>query len=228
LTAQALFAFLLQMNLWDMAQQSGPVGMLVLALLLCFSIFSWTVIFAKWRALGGGRRSNARFLRAFRKANGLEAVVVASEQYRPSPLVSVFDFGYEEIARQVKARGKVTNRTSLERSLQLGISEELAKLERNMNWLATTASVSPFIGLLGTVMGIIREFQDLGQAGGLSLRTVGPGIGEALIATAMGLFAAIPAAIFYNMFGNAIREIGARMDDFALEFLNMADRGFGE
>ena len=228
MTAQALFAFLLQMNLWDMAQQSGPVGMLVLALLLCFSIFSWTVIFAKWRARGGGRRSNARFLRAFRKANGLEAVVVASEQYRPSPLVSVFDFGYEEIARQVKARGKVTNRTSLERSLQLGISEELAKLERNMNWLATTASVSPFIGLLGTVMGIIREFQDLGQAGGLSLRTVGPGIGEALIATAMGLFAAIPAAIFYNMFGNAIREIGARMDDFALEFLNMADRGFGE
>lgn len=77
-------------------------------------------------------------------------------------------------------------------------------------------------------MGIIREFQDLGQAGGLSLRTVGPGIGEALIATAMGLFAAIPAAIFYNLFGNAIREIGARMDDFALEFLNMADRGFGE
>jgi len=221
-------AFLLQVNLWDMVQQSGPVGMLVLALLLCFSIYSWTVIFGKWRSLSGGRRVNARFLRAFRKANALEAVMVASEQYRPSPLVSVFDFGYEEIARQVKARGKVTNRTSLERSLQLGISEELAKLERNMNWLATTASVSPFIGLLGTVMGIIREFQDLGQAGGLSLRTVGPGIGEALIATAMGLFAAIPAAIFYNLFGNAIREIGARMDDFALEFLNMADRGFGE
>ncbi|HUP04462.1 MAG TPA: MotA/TolQ/ExbB proton channel family protein [Bryobacteraceae bacterium] len=228
MTLQASIAFLLQVNLWDMVQQSGPVGMLVLALLLCFSIYSWTVIFAKWRALGGGRSANARFLRAFRKANGLEAVMVASEQYRPSPLVSVFDFGYEEIARQVKARGKVTNRTSLERSLQLGISEELAKLERNMNWLATVASVSPFIGLLGTVMGIIREFQDLGQVGGQSLKTVGPGIGEALIATAMGLFAAIPAAIFYNLFSNAIREIGARMDDFALEFLNMADRGFGE
>jgi biopolymer transport protein TolQ len=142
--------------------------------------------------------------------------------------VSVFDFGYEEIERQVKARGKVTNRTSLERTLQLGISEELAKLERNMNWLATTASVSPFIGLLGTVMGIIREFQDLSQQGSTSLRTVGPGIGEALIATAVGLFAAIPAAIFYNLFGNSIREIGARMDDFALEFLNLTDRSFGE
>jgi len=211
-----------------MAQQSGPVGMLVLGVLLCFSIYSWTVIFAKWRAFRGGRRANARFLRAFRKANGLEAVMVASEQFRPSPLVTVFDFGYEEIERQVKARGKVTNRTSLERTLQLGVSEELAKLERNMNWLATTASVSPFIGLLGTVMGIIREFQELSQTGSTSLRTVGPGIGEALIATAVGLFAAIPAAIFYNLFGNTIREIGARMDDFALEFLNLTERSFGD
>ena len=221
-------ALFLQVNLWDMAQQSGPVGMLVLLVLLCFSIYSWTVIFAKWRTFRGGRRANARFLRAFRKANGLEAVMVASEQYRPSPLVTVFDFGYEEIERQVKTRGKVTNRTSLERSLQLGISEELAKLERNMNWLATTASVSPFIGLLGTVMGIIREFQELSQTGSTSLRTVGPGIGEALIATAVGLFAAIPAAIFYNLFGNTIREVGARMDDFALEFLNLTERSFGD
>jgi biopolymer transport protein TolQ len=211
-----------------MAQQSGPVGMLVLLVLLCFSIFSWTVIFAKWRTFRGARRANDRFLRAFRKANGLEAVMAASERYRPSPLVTVFDFGYEEIERQVKARRKVTNRTSIERSLQLGISEELAKLERNMNWLATTASVSPFIGLLGTVMGIIREFQELSQTGSTSLRTVGPGIGEALIATAVGLFAAIPAAIFYNLFGNTIREIGARMDDFALEFLNLTERSFGE
>jgi len=228
LSFQVPLALFLQVNLWDMAQQSGPVGMLVLGVLLCFSIYSWTVIFAKWRAFRGGRRANARFLRAFRKANGLEAVMVASEQFRPSPLVTVFDFGYEEIERQVKARGKVTNRTSLERTLQLGVSEELAKLERNMNWLATTASVSPFIGLLGTVMGIIREFQELSQTGSTSLRTVGPGIGEALIATAVGLFAAIPAAIFYNLFGNTIREIGARMDDFALEFLNLTERSFGD
>ena len=84
--------------------------------------------------------------------------MVASEQFRPSPLVAVFDFGYEEVERQVKARGSVTNRAALERSLQLGVSEELAKLERNMNWLATTASVTPFIGLFGTVLGIIRAF----------------------------------------------------------------------
>jgi biopolymer transport protein TolQ len=179
-------------------------------------------------ALGGARRTNWRFLRAFRKATALEAVVAASEQFRPSPLVSVFDFGYEEVERQVKARGRLTNRTALERALQLGVSEEVAKLERNMHWLAITASVSPFVGLLGTVLGIIRTFNALGHQGSTSLAAVGPGISEALIATALGLFAAIPAALFYNLFGNRIREMGARLDDFALEFLNLAERTFSE
>src|SRR4029078_3650858 len=160
-----------------------------------------------------------RFLRAFRKANGLEAVMVASEQFRPAPLVSVVDFGYEEVARQGKARGTINNKIAVERTLQLGVSEELAKLERNMNWLATTASVTPFSGLMGTVMGIIRAFNDLGAMGSTSLKAVGPGISNALIATAIGLFAAIPAAIFYNYYGHLIREMGARMDDFSLEFL---------
>src|SRR5579872_2589555 len=140
-----------------MLQRTGPLQLAVLGVLVCFSIFSLTVIFAKWSALRGARALNARFLRAFRKANGLEAVMVASEQYRPSPLVGVFDFGYEEVARQVKKKGALTNRTAIERALQLGTSEELAKLERNMQWLATTASVSPFIGLFGTVLGIIRS-----------------------------------------------------------------------
>jgi biopolymer transport protein TolQ len=228
LTLPAPPALLLQLNLWEMVSHNGPLGMGVLALLLCFSVFSWTVIFSKWYTFRGARKANTRFLRAFRKANGLEAVMVASEQYRPSPLVAVFDFGYEEIERQVKGKGSITNRPAVERSLQLGGSEELAKLERNMSWLATTASVTPFIGLFGTVLGIIRAFQDLGQQGSTSLRTVAPGISEALIATAVGLAAAIPAAIFYNMFGHTIREIGARMDDFAMEFLNLAERSFGE
>jgi biopolymer transport protein TolQ len=211
-----------------MVQSSGPAETAVLAFLFCFSIYSWTVIFSKWQALRGARKANLRFLRAFRKASGMEAVMVASEQYRPSPLVAVFDFGYEEVERQVKTRGGIRNRTALERSLQLGVSEELAKLERNMNWLATTATVTPFIGLLGTVLGIIRAFLALSTQGSTSLRTVGPGIAQALVATAVGLFAAIPAAIAYNYFGHTIREIGARMDDFALEFLNLAERSFGE
>ena len=220
-------AFLLQTDLWEMVQHNGPAGMAVLGILICFSVYSWTIIFSKLGSLRSAGKANSRFLRAFRKASGMEAVMVASEQFRPSPLVAVFDFGYEELERQVKARGSVTNRTALERTLQLGVSEELAKLERNMNWLATTASVTPFIGLMGTVMGIIRAFQDLGQMGSTSLKAVAPGISEALIATAVGLFAAIPAAIFYNYFGHLIRELGARMDDFSLEFLNLAERSFG-
>jgi biopolymer transport protein TolQ len=211
-----------------MVQRTGPLQLAVLAVLVGFSIFSLSVIFSKWSRFRGARSANRRFLRAFRKANGLEAVMVASEQFRPSPLVGVFDFGYEEVERQVKSKGKLINRTAVERALQLGVSEELAKLERNMQWLATTASVSPFIGLFGTVLGIIRAFLDLTEQGSTSLRSVGPGIADALVATAVGLLAAIPAAIFYNIFGHTIREIGARLDDFSLEFLNMAERSFGE
>ena len=226
MTFQAPFAFLLQMNLLEMVQRTDALERVVVGVLICCSVYSWTVVFSKWSALRGARASNARFLRAFRKAAGIEAVVVASEQFRPSPLVGVFDFGYEEVERQVKARGSLHNRVAIERALQLGISEELTKLERNMQWLATTASVTPFIGLFGTVWGIIRAFSDLGQQGSTSLRAVGPGISGALIATAFGLFAAIPAAIFYNQFGHAIRQVGARMDDFSLEFLNLAERTF--
>ena len=219
---------LLQTTLWDMASKATPLTFAVLLILLLFSIFSWTIIFAKWSTFRRARIADARFLRAFRKASVLDAVMVASEQFRPSPLVAVFDFGYEEVARQVKSRGTVKNKVALERTLQLGTSEELTKLERSMSWLATTASVSPFIGLFGTVLGIIRAFDQLGQQGSSSLRAVGPGISEALIATAMGLLAAIPAAIAFNVFGHRIKEMGSRMDDFALEFLNMTERTYGE
>lgn len=228
LTFAAPFAFLLQVNLLELFQRTDGLEISVVGILTCFSLFSWSVALSKWNALRGARETNTRFLRAFRKAANLQAVVVASEQFRPCPLVGVFDFGYEEIERQVKTRGAITNRTAVERSLQLGISEELNKLERNMSWLATTGSVTPFIGLFGTVWGIIRAFQDLGQQGSTSLRTVAPGISGALIATAFGLFAAIPAVIFYNQFGHSIRQIGARMDDFSLEFLNLAERSLGD
>jgi biopolymer transport protein TolQ len=208
--------------------QGSPLTLVVMGVLICFSIYSWTIIFSKWSTLRGARKTNDRFLRAFRKSTGLEAVMVASERYRPSPLVTVFDFGYEEVERQVRGKNKITNRNAVERSLQIGVSEEMSRLERNMNWLATTATASPFIGLLGTVLGIIQAFIDLSQQQSTSLKTVGPGIAIALIATAVGLLAAIPAAIFYNVLGAKIRDIGTRMDDFALEFLNMVERGFGE
>jgi biopolymer transport protein TolQ len=220
--------FVQQTDIWDLVSHGTALTYTVLGVLLIASLYSWTVIFSKLASFGSARKSDRRFLRAFRKAPGLEAVMVASEQYRPSPLVAVFDRGYEEVTRQVKSRGSIANREAISRSLQLGVSEQLSGLEHNLDKLATTASVSPFIGLLGTVIGIIRAFQNLGSAGSPSLSSVGPGIADALIATAVGLFAAIPAAIFYNHFGHVLKEMGERMDDFSLEFLNMIERSFGD
>jgi biopolymer transport protein TolQ len=219
--------FLFQTNILDLVSHGNAVSYAVLGFLLITSVYSWTLIFAKLSTFGSAQKSDQRFLRAFRKAPGLEAVMVASEQFRPSPAVAVFDAGYEEVSRQVKSKGSIANREAVSRSLQIGVSEQISRLERGLNWLATIASVSPFIGLLGTVLGIIRAFQNL-SGGSTSLTAVGPGIADALIATAVGLFAAIPAAIFYNHFGHTLKEMGARMDDFSLEFLNLIERSFGD
>jgi len=224
LISHPVLALLLQMDMWEMVSRSKPIPMAVMLFLLAFSLLSWAIIFGKWNSFRQARHANLQFIRAFRKSPTLDAVAVSAEQFRASPLVAVFDFGYEEVERQMKSYHKLRNPLAIERALQLGTSEELAKLERNLNWLATVASVSPFVGLLGTVMGIIDSFQALGLAGSASLRAVAPGISEALIATALGLGAAIPAAIFYNYFGHVIREMGARMEDFSMEFLNVAER----
>jgi biopolymer transport protein TolQ len=226
MTPNSACAFWIQVSLLDLVKGASPVTMAILLVLLGFSLFSCAIIFSKWNTFRHARTANFQFLRAFREANGLEAVLRAGEQSRTAPLYTVFGFGYDEVERQVKARGTLSNKPAIERSLQLGISEELTRLEHNMNWLATTASVSPFIGLFGTVLGIIDSFHALGQAGSTSLRAVAPGISEALVATAKGLAAAIPAAIFYNHFGHVIRLIGAKMEDFSLEFMNLAERNF--
>jgi biopolymer transport protein TolQ len=220
--------FVLQTDIWDLVSHGTVLTYAVEGILLVASIYSWTVIFSKLATFGTARKSDVRFLRAFRKAAGLEAVMVASEQFRPAPLVAVFDYGYQEVSRQVKSRGGIASRDAISRSLQIGTSEQLSRFEQNLSRLATIASISPFIGLLGTVIGIIRAFQNLGSAGSTSLRAVGPGIADALIATAVGLFAAIPAAIFYNQFGQALKQMGTRMDDFSLEFLNLIERSFGD
>ena len=215
------------LTLWDIIQNLRPVPLAIVVILVLFSLISWTIVFSKSSVFRRARQSNRNFLRAFRKAANLQAVAVASEQFGLAPLVAVFDFGYGEIERQIKQRGALVNKLAVERSLQLGISEEVTKLEMNMSWLATVASVSPFIGLFGTVWGIIDAFEGLGNAGSASLRAVAPGISEALVTTAVGLAAAIPAAIFYNVFGTRIKELGTRMEDFAIEFQNFAERDFG-
>ncbi len=223
-----LRGLLLQIDVWQLVKGSGTVSLTVMAILLMFSLNSITIIFAKFAALRRARNGNARFLRAFRKATRLDAVAAATEQFRSAPLATVFDFGYSEVARQLQTRGKITNIGALERTLQLGMSEEMTRLERSMNWLATTATVTPFIGLFGTVLGIVDAFLQLGLSNATSMRAVGPGIATALITTAFGLLAAIPAAIFYNVFGHGIKEIGARMEDFSLEFLNLTERNTEE
>lgn len=218
--------FLLQVNFWDLVSTKEPIPVAVMGFLLLFSLVSWTVIFSKWSFFRRARSANRKFLRAFRKTDKLDGIAAAGRQYEAAPLAAVFDFGYSEVSRQVSLKGRITNFLALERCLQLGVSEEVAKLERSMNWLATTASVSPFIGLFGTVWGIINAFQALGLSGSTSMRVVAPGIASALVATALGLAAAIPAAIFYNHFGHMIKEMGARMEDFSLEFLNLTERTF--
>jgi biopolymer transport protein TolQ len=223
----ALLPGLLDLSLWDVFKDLKPVPLAVIAILVLFSLLSWTVVFAKMGGFRKADRDNRSFLRAFRKSSNLQAVALASEQFASAPLVAVFDFGYGEVERQIKQRGGLVNRPAIERSLQLGISEEITKFERNMSWLATVASVSPFIGLFGTVWGIMDAFLGLGNANSASLRAVAPGIAEALVTTALGLVAAIPAAIFYNMFGSNVREMGTRMEDFAIEFQNLAERDFG-
>jgi biopolymer transport protein TolQ len=225
--ALQFYPVLLEISLWDILKNLKPVPLAVIALLVLFSLLSWTIVFSKWGLFSKARRDNRSFLRAFRKSSNLQAVALASEQFASAPMVAVFDFGYGEVERQIKQRGALVNKLSIERSLQLGISEEITKLERNMNWLATVASVSPFIGLFGTVWGIMDAFVGLGNAGSASLRAVAPGIAESLVTTALGLVAAIPAAIFYNVFGTSVRELGTRMEDFAIEFQNLAERDFG-
>ncbi len=160
-------------------------------------------------------------MRMFRKSERLNDVAAVVEQFRPSPLVAVFEGAYNELRKQASYPLRIT---ALQRATQIAASEELTRLESRLPWLATTGAVTPFIGLFGTVWGIIDAFHGLGTAGSATLRAVAPGISEALITTAAGLFAAIPAVIAYNMFTQHIREFGARMDDFSLELINEVER----
>ncbi len=207
----------------DMISNTGAVAKLVLLALVAFSLISWAIILTKWSLLRRARMQSGRFMRAFRKAQRLQDIAAVADQFRPSPLVGVFEGGFEEYKRQVVASGMLRNLTAIQRGMQIGVSEEISRLERNMAWLAITAAVTPFVGLFGTVWGIIDAFHGLGTAGAATLRAVAPGISEALITTAAGLAAAIPAVIAYNLIGASIRELAARGDDFSLEVLNAVE-----
>jgi biopolymer transport protein TolQ len=217
-----LVGFVIGGEIFQLVRQTGAVAQGVLLVLLIFSILSWAIILSKWSSLGRARAQSARFLRAFRRAQRLQDIAAVAEQFKPSPLVPVFENAYDEFKRQGDS-----NIAAVQRAAQIASSEELTRLERRLPWLATTGAVAPFVGLFGTVWGIIDAFYGLGDAGAATLRAVAPGISEALITTAAGLAAAIPAVIAYNMFTHRMREFAARMDDFSLEMLNLIERTTG-
>jgi biopolymer transport protein TolQ len=204
----------------EMISNIGPVAMAVLVLLLAGSLYSWTVILNKISIFGKATKESRLFVRAFRKASRLQEVAAMTGEFKLSPLAQVFEDVYETYKRQTGGSGPPRNLAPLERTAQTAASEAISNLERRMTWLATIAATSPFIGLFGTVVGIIDAFHGLGTAGAATLRAVAPGISEALVTTAAGLFVAVPAVIAYNQFTARIKVFAAAVDDFCRELLN--------
>ncbi len=198
----------------------GPIAIAVLVLLLIASLYSWTVIIAKISTFRRATRESRRFVRAFRKATRLQEIAALTSECSASPLAQVFEDVYETYKRQTGGSGPPRNLTPLERTAQASSNEAVTRLERRMTWLATIAATSPFVGLFGTVMGVVDAFLGLGTAGVATLRAVGPGIAEALVTTAAGLFVAVPAVVAYNQFTARIRVFGSAIDDFCRELLN--------
>lgn len=216
-----LLAAAIGSEITSLIETSGFVAKAVLLVLLVFSVLSWAIIFSKWGLFRRARVQSNRFMRAFRKSERMQDVAAVADQFKPSPLVGVFDAAYDELRKQAPYAIRMP---ALQRATQIASSAELTALEGRLPWLAITGAVTPFIGLFGTVWGIIDAFHGLGTAGAATLRAVAPGISEALITTAAGLFAAIPAVIAYNIFVANIREFGSRMDDFSLELMNEVER----
>ena len=219
----------------ELLERSSLLSQAVLVILALFSIASWAVILLKLRQFRRVAVQTARFSDVFRRSNKFSEVQTACKSLAHSPLAGVFQAGYVELNAQLRQGGQAGGQTgrpvlrsfdALDRALLRASSMEVAKLERRVGFLATTASLTPFIGLFGTVWGIMNAFAGIGAAGTTSLTVVAPGIAEALIATAAGLFAAIPAVYFYNYLTQRLKEIASTMDDFAMEFLNITERNF--
>jgi biopolymer transport protein TolQ len=214
-------------SLIDLMLKASPIAQVVLALLLFFSIVSWTIIFTKWLSLRRAEHSTRDFLARFTRSSKLSDVYVDSENNSHSPAAKLFLAGYREITNQIgDQHGRVRSIESIQRVLQSAVIEEVDRLEKGLSWLATTANASPFIGLFGTVVGIVIAFEGLTTATASTIQSVAPGIAEALIATAAGIAAAVPAAIFYNYFLNRIKSLTAVMDRFSLELLNLIERNY--
>jgi biopolymer transport protein TolQ len=229
-------------SLVEIIAESSPIQKGVLIVLALFSIVAWGITFYKLWAFGRAARQSASFLEVFRRSNKFSEVQAVCQSLRESPLVGLFQAGYAELTAQLRqatpngepaanprpgaARPTLKSLTAVDRALMRASGIEVNKLEKRIPFLASTASITPFIGLFGTVVGILLSFETIGQMGSASLAVVGPGIAEALVATAAGLAVAIPAAYFYNHLSNRVKLFASEMDDFAMEFLNIAERNF--
>jgi len=221
--------------------RSTPVAWGVLATLAVFSITSWGIFLYKWWTFRRSQRQSSSFIDIFRRSNKFSEVQAVCRSLGESPLVGLFQSGYAELTAQLRqqmpagdanhpstvaVRPTLKSLASIDRALMRASVVEVTKLEHRLPFLATTASVTPFVGLLGTVWGILMAFEAIAQVGSTDLGTVASPIAEALVTTAAGLVAAIPAVLFYNSLTQRVKEFAAEMDDFAMEFLNIAERNF--
>jgi biopolymer transport protein TolQ len=221
---------------------SSPVSGFVLVLLVVFSIVSWGIILYKLWSFNRIKAQSSRFIEIFRRSAKFSEVQAVCQSLNDSPLVGIFLAGYAELNLQLRQSNPVASSAtspaapatrpvlkslvSVDRALMRASNVETNKLEKHITFLATTAAVTPFIGLFGTVLGIVAAFQEIGAQGSTSLDVVAPGIADALIATAAGLAAAIPAVYFYNLLTQRVKALASEMDDFSLEFLNIVERNF--
>ncbi len=230
------------MNALSLILQAGVVARGVLAVLLFFSLVSWTLIFLKFRVLGRADRQDERFLKLFREGRQLSGIYEDARRLPQSPLAALFREGYRELSYMLKGNPGAGGQpgaepaakpmelppdellTRISRTLRHASLREVSGLERSLIFLATTGNITPFIGLFGTVWGIMDAFHSIGMTGSANLGAVAPGIAEALITTAAGLAVAIPGVIAYNYFLNRIKSAATRMDLFGLEFLGTAER----
>ncbi len=225
-------------DLIALVSRSSPIAKLVLLVLILFSIASWGIILFKLWALNRAERQSSAFLDVFRRSSKFSEVHAVCKNLSESPLVGIFQAGYAELNTQLRQtpgaaspptsapRPTLRSLQALDRALLRAAAVEVNKLENRVTFLATTASITPYIGLFGTVWGIMAAFQGIGQTGSTNLGVVAPGIADALIATAAGLFAAIPAVYFYNHLASRVKLLASEMDDFSLEFLNISERNF--
>ena len=219
-------------DLFNLLRDTSPVAKGVLGVLLIFSVWSWGVILSKVLLLRKVTSESKTFWKYFRKAHRLSEISTACEALHVTPLVAVFnsaaDLLQPQSARSPASGGGTAVKAAvslptLQRVMQRTATAQLTQLENRLTFLATTASVTPFIGLFGTVWGVLTSFRGLATASAATLRAVAPGIADSLIATAFGLFAAIPAVIFYNQFVYRIRNIGGQLDDLQTEMLSIAE-----